>query len=66
MIALSDLIVIACLAASPTECERHVIPTPLSMLSCMMQSQTSAAEWAGDHPDWTVSRVEYRKHMDEA
>jgi len=66
MIALSDLIVIACLAAAPTECERHVIATPDPVVTCLMQLPMTATRWALSRPDWTVSRVECRKHMDEA
>lgn len=66
MIPLSELVILACLTTSPTECERHVIPTPEPVMSCLMQLPLTAAKWAMTMPGWTVERVECRQHMDEA
>ncbi len=54
-----DLVLLVCLAASPESCrEERVIMSPEASESrmCMVGAVPVLAEWAGDHPEWQISR----------
>jgi len=60
-----ELLIIACLSSSPDQCRPHVVPTPGSNLECMMSALQSVAQWAGDHPGWTIKRIECREYGED-
>jgi hypothetical protein len=53
-----ELVLLACLLKDPQHCEAFRLPfqEELRMPQCVWRAQFRAAEWAGQHPDWTVKR----------
>ena len=52
-----DLVMIVCLAASPTECrEERPVTEIQSVMACATQGQMVAARWLAHHPSFTLSR----------
>jgi hypothetical protein len=50
------LILIVCLASSPTEChEEHPPLEAPSATACLMQGEAIGAQWIADHPKWTLT-----------
>lgn len=52
-----ELVIIACLSASPTQCDTHRIGMGDGLMGCVMASQASASKWASEHTKHTVKRV---------
>jgi hypothetical protein len=52
----SILAIVACLSAEEG-CEVHVLSDPVPQTQCMMWSQSAAAEWAGQHPNYRIDRI---------
>jgi hypothetical protein len=54
-----ELVLFACLLKEPTRCETFHLPfeQEMHMVQCMWQSQLQAAQWSGDHPDWTIRKL---------
>lgn len=57
-----ELLIIACLSSSPDQCMDHIIPTDGTEIECVMSAMLSVAQWSGDHPGWTVKRIECRPY----
>jgi hypothetical protein len=54
-----DLVLLVCLVSSPQACrEEHVLVSyeVTDPRACMAGAVPVIAEWAGDHPDYQVSR----------
>jgi hypothetical protein len=52
-----QLVLIFCLAASPTSCrEERPVVEQLSLMTCMVQGQQIAQELLADRPKWLLSR----------
>ena len=52
-----ELVLVVCLAASPTECREERPLTEInSVMSCTTQGQMVAAHWLSRHPAFTLSR----------
>ncbi len=51
-----DLILTVCMLSDPTTCreERLTYESRGSLAQCMMLSTPYVAQWAGEHPKWTV------------
>ena len=51
-----DLILTVCMLSDPTSCreERLTYESRGSLAQCMMLSTPYVAQWAGEHPKWTV------------
>ena len=55
--ALIALVMVVCLAASPTECREERPHTEIaSVMACAAQGQMVAARWLSQHPAFTLSR----------
>lgn len=55
---LVELVLVACLSAEPDRCEtfREPFTEEMQLPQCVFQSQLRAAQWAGEHPEWTIKR----------
>ncbi|EAU41068.1 hypothetical protein FP2506_12414 [Fulvimarina pelagi HTCC2506] len=55
-----DLILTVCMVTNPESCreERLSFQARQSLAQCVMLSAPYVAQWAGDHPNWTVKRWE--------
>jgi hypothetical protein len=54
---LIELVMLVCLAASPTECREERPRTEInSVMACATQGQMVAAQWLSQHPAFTLSR----------
>ena len=54
---LIELVMVVCLAASPTECrEERPLTEITSVMACATQGQMVAAQWLSQHPAFTLSR----------
>ena len=52
-----ELVFVACLVSAPTECqEQSLLDTDISPMTCMMAAQPQLAQWAEQHPTYTVGR----------
>jgi len=54
-----ELVLLVCLTTDPTKChqERPAFEAPHgSVYSCMLQGQIIAAQWATEHPKYTIRR----------
>jgi len=52
-----ELIFVACLMATPNECEeRALVFVDISTSTCVMGAQPELAKWVNTHPNWSVSR----------
>ena len=52
-----ELIFVACLAASPEDCEeKALVYVDVTPQACMMGAQPQLARWAETHPGWTIGR----------
>jgi hypothetical protein len=52
-----ELVLVVCLAASPTECREERPLTEIhSVMGCASQAQMVAAHWVSQHPAFTLSR----------
>lgn len=54
-----DLVLLVCLASAPETCREERILVglaPSDPRQCMMSAVPALAEWAGEHPDWQISR----------
>ena len=56
---MAELIIIACLLASPEHCEEFRVPflEQMNIVQCIWQSQIFAAEWTAEHPGWVLRKV---------
>jgi hypothetical protein len=61
-----DLIIVACLLASPAECRDHIVTDVGSVPTCQFSSMLTVAKWAGDHPRWQVKRFQCREFERES
>ncbi|MBK1662478.1 hypothetical protein [Paracraurococcus ruber] len=53
-----ELVMVVCLAASPTECrEERPVAEIGSVMACTTKAQIIAARWLAQHPAFTLSRV---------
>lgn len=51
-----ELIFVACLAATPNECEeRALVFVDVSTRTCVLGAQPQLAKWVNEHPNWKVS-----------
>ncbi|OWU78261.1 hypothetical protein ATO1_13925 [Phaeobacter sp. 22II1-1F12B] len=51
-----ELIFVACLSASPAECEsRSMLYTDISTMTCVMRAQPELAKWTEAHPNWQIA-----------
>ncbi len=56
-----ELLFVACLSASPSDCEeRSLLYTDMTPMACMMAAQPELAKWAETHPTWTIGRWKCR------
>ena len=55
---LVELVIVACLAQDPTRCEtvREPFNQEMELPQCVFVSQFRAAQWAGEHPKWTIRK----------
>ena len=54
---LIELVMLVCLATSPTECREERPLTEInSVMACASQGQMVAAQWLSQHPAFTLSR----------
>ena len=54
---LIELVMLVCLAASPSECREERPLTEInSVMACATQGQMVAAQWLSQHPAFTLSR----------
>jgi hypothetical protein len=54
---MTELVFIACLAMSPTQCEERVLTfTNVTPMTCAMGAQGVLAQWSGDRPGWRIAR----------
>lgn len=51
-----QLVLIVCLAASPTSCKEERPNFDGSLLSCATQGQLLAAQWLAEHPAYTLNK----------
>ena len=53
-----DLILAVCLISDPNSCrdEHLYFESHGSLRACMMEALPAMADWAGDHPEWRISR----------
>jgi hypothetical protein len=52
-----ELVIIACLAASPSTCQEVRQPSENpTVIGCMIDAQRQAVAWLSDHPKWALSR----------
>ena len=54
-----ELVVLACLLATPDYCEEFHLPflRPMAMGECLVQSSTvQVVQWANEHPSWTIKK----------
>ena len=53
-----ELVLIACLLKEPQRCESFRLPfaAAMQMPQCVWRAQFTAAEWAGEHPDWVIKK----------
>lgn len=53
-----ELIVIACLAAEPGNCERFRVPfqQPMGIMQCVREGQFQIVAWVQEHPSWRMRR----------
>lgn len=58
-----NLIMTVCAVLSPTNCEEKNLSfsASFSIRQCTMMAQPYLAQWAGEHPNWTIVkwRCEY-------
>jgi hypothetical protein len=56
---LVELIILACLLKEPQHCEEFHVPfmVEMNVFQCLWQSTIHAAEWASEHPGWSVRKV---------
>ena len=51
-----ELVFIACLSASPVDCEeRSLLYTDITPMACLMGAQPELARWAETHPRWRIA-----------
>jgi hypothetical protein len=52
------LVILACLAKEPSRCETFHLPfeEEMNAVSCVWRAQLRVAQWAGEHPDWSIQR----------
>lgn len=53
-----DLILAVCLISQPTNCrEEHLyFESHGSLTRCLMEAVPTMAKWAGEHPEWRITR----------
>lgn len=53
-----DLVLAVCLVSDPGSCrdEHLYFESHGSLRACMMEALPAIADWAGDHPQWRISR----------
>lgn len=61
-----DLVVFACLIASPGQCSHHTIGQGDSIKACQAAAIPSAAKWAGAHPAYEIKRIVCSGHGEDA
>ncbi|PUB13208.1 hypothetical protein [Yoonia sediminilitoris] len=50
-----ELIFVACLAASPTQCnDQSLLFTDVTPMACMMGAQPQLAKWSSQRPGYTI------------
>jgi hypothetical protein len=53
--AMISLILVVCLAGSPSVCREETPPVEVdSPMVCMIQGQQIAVEWLDEHPKWSL------------
>lgn len=58
-----ELAFVACLAATPSNCEDHsLLYTDVSLMVCALQGQAELAAWTDVHPGWRIERWTCRTH----
>lgn len=58
-----ELVFVACLMASPQECEKKhlVFAENMSPMACLMGAQPELAKWRNQHPKWRVGKWQCRQ-----
>jgi hypothetical protein len=53
-----DLILAVCLAGDPSRCrdEHLYFESHGSLRQCMAEAMPTMAQWAGEHPQWRITR----------
>ena len=52
-----ELIFVACLAASPTDCrENSLVFVGVSPYQCLLRAQVELAAWTGARPGWRIRK----------
>ena len=52
---MMELLFVACLAASPTECsQRSLVFVDVTPMQCLMGAQPELARWAASHPRFVI------------
>jgi len=50
-----ELLFVACLASSPTDCrQRSMLFTDVTPMQCLMGAQPELAKWASTHPKYRI------------
>ncbi|MBV9432391.1 MAG: hypothetical protein JO137_11270 [Hyphomicrobiales bacterium] len=53
-----EIVLTVCSLASAEICEdqRIVVDSRVSLQKCVMEAEPTMAQWAVEHPDWTITR----------
>lgn len=53
-----ELVILACLLKDPQQCREFSVPffEPTNVAQCAVRAALHSAQWAADHPDWTIRR----------
>lgn len=56
MVAVTALVLVLCLQASPSSCVEQRPWGDMSPMECVLRGQVYAADWLADHPKWRFAR----------
>lgn len=59
MMSAIQLVIVACVTNQPAECRNWPVTfmePGLTARRCIMGAQPFMAEWAGEHPNWTIKK----------
>ena len=50
-----SLILVVCIAATPSDCHEERPPVDVAGVTCMVRGELIAVEWLQEHPKWVLS-----------